>query len=215
MKKIAVSLACLIVASTSACSFNASFTTAKVNAADIQQKVSTEIKAQTGHDAVVSCPGDLPGKKDATLTCTAAVNGATYPVRVVVTEAEGNNIRYTWKLENDKPAQPSTAPKASPTAEPTSTNEASPSSDPTDAATPSADKAINKTELEYEVEDRVKPLENDSSLGVNCPDPLTAEVGAKTTCKVFVDMTAEEHTYEVEVTGVDGQNAKLNIKRVG
>ncbi|GAB3709286.1 DUF4333 domain-containing protein [Mariniluteicoccus flavus] len=203
MKKLVLVPAAIASAfALSACSF--SFTTAKVKASDIQTKVSTEIKAQTGKDASVSCPGDLEGKVGATLTCQAAVNGRTYPVNINVTEAKGTDIRYAWKLDTsgDKTAAP----------KPTPTQEATPTSPPTSGSSTSDSVPAEKLE-EWVKEDVVQKDAKYADAVVACQGALRAKVGATQECRV----THGSGTllYTVTVTGVEGRTVKYSLKEHG
>lgn len=213
MKKLALPAAALVAAaSMTGCSFNFSAGGSKVKSADVQTKVATEIKAQTGKDATVSCPNDLEGKVGATLVCTAAVGGKTYPVNINVTEAKGTDVKYSWKLDTsgDTASQPSSQP---PSSSPSSSKPSSarPSSSPSSDGS-SGTVTVSQQNVENEIASAVR-RETGKEAGVDCPGPLEGRVGASMTCKLTVEGASAQQDYTITVTRVEGKQVYFDIKK--
>ncbi|MBB5786780.1 DUF4333 domain-containing protein [Jiangella mangrovi] len=102
--------AALAVAALSGCS---ALSDRSVPRDDLQDAVKQLMEEQSGQAVEsVTCDGDLPGEVDATVHCTATVDGETVGLTVTATDVDGNDVRY--EVRNDS-ASPTPEPTPSPT----------------------------------------------------------------------------------------------------
>ena len=64
--------------------------------ADISSRLQ---KAGAGTAPPVTCPGDLPTQKDASIRCKATISGDTYGVTVTITGGSGQNAVYALTVD--------------------------------------------------------------------------------------------------------------------
>lgn len=60
-------------------------------------------QAGAGQAPPVTCPGDLPTVKDASIRCTATIGGERYGVTVSITGGSGENATYGIEVD-EKPS---------------------------------------------------------------------------------------------------------------
>ena len=56
-------------------------------------------RAGAGTAPPVTCPGDLPTQKDASIRCRATISGETYGVTVTITGGSGQNAVYALTVD--------------------------------------------------------------------------------------------------------------------
>lgn len=89
---------CAIVVPVSACSASVS-AGASLSEEKIEKQLAQLLEKQTGvRPDDVDCPDDLPGKKDAVLKCSVTATGETHAVKLTVTEVDGTDIKYRYKV---------------------------------------------------------------------------------------------------------------------
>ncbi len=66
---------------------------ATLNIAKVEQAIKQSIGSQRHLNSTVSCPAEVIQKKGIVFTCTAVVNGKTYPFEVTEVDDEGH-VRY-------------------------------------------------------------------------------------------------------------------------
>ncbi len=70
---------------------------------DVAKSISDQLSQQFGRTPEnVTCPDNLKGNVGATTRCTLTDQGATYGVTVTVTSVEGDDVKYSFKVD-DKP----------------------------------------------------------------------------------------------------------------
>lgn len=99
-KTLATATGSLAAGSVLALSVGAGIASASVNAADLQQMISSQLAAQAGSppDSVV-CPGDLATDPGASITCAVSKNGETRGVTVSVASVDpSGQVQFSMKL---------------------------------------------------------------------------------------------------------------------
>ncbi|TDC53744.1 DUF4333 domain-containing protein [Jiangella ureilytica] len=110
----ALAAAALVGAALSACS---ALDDRSVPESDLETAVKQLMEEQSGHPVEsVTCDGDLPGEVDASVRCTATVDGETVGLTVTATDVDGNDVRYEVRTDT---ATPAPTPPATPPGEPT------------------------------------------------------------------------------------------------
>ncbi|HMS63022.1 MAG TPA: DUF4333 domain-containing protein [Solirubrobacteraceae bacterium] len=70
----------------------------------LAKDISTRLQqAGAGQAPPVTCPGDLPTVKDASIRCTATIGGERYGVTVSITGGSGENATYGIEVD-EKPS---------------------------------------------------------------------------------------------------------------
>jgi hypothetical protein len=111
----ALAAAAVTVAALSGCSVLGD---RSVPESDLETAVKQLMEEQSGHPVEsVTCDGDLPGEVDATVRCTATVDGETVGLVVTATDVDGNDVRYEVRNETATPipTPSATEPAPSPT----------------------------------------------------------------------------------------------------
>lgn len=99
--------AALAVAAGSGCS---ALSDRSVQKSDLEDAVQQLMEEQSGQPVEsVVCDGDLPGEVDATVHCTATVDGETVGLTVTATDVDGNDVRYEVRNDTATP-EPTPAP---------------------------------------------------------------------------------------------------------
>lgn len=162
-------------------------------------------------------PGDLEGKKDATLTCTAAVAGRSYPVNVRVTEVKGSDVRYSWQMDTSGVSSTKPSSSSKPAATPTPSDEPAPTDEPTPddetpAPTSGAQVVVSQQNVENEIARAVRE-QTGKDAGVDCPGSLPGQVGRSLVCKLAISGNPNQENYRITVTRVEGKEVYFDIKK--
>jgi hypothetical protein len=74
--------------------------TSTVPADDVAEEAQRVLGEELGTEVEVDCDDDLPGEKDAEITClmTDPESGDTYDMTAVVTEVDGSNVNMTFTV---------------------------------------------------------------------------------------------------------------------
>lgn len=64
---------------------------------EVEKKIATGIKEESGYDAVVDCPDEIPTELGSSYQCVAMVGGSSVAISVSVT---GNNGEFWWRALN-------------------------------------------------------------------------------------------------------------------
>lgn len=89
--------ALLLPAALTACSFSAG---TSVSESDVEEQLQQQIADSNPDVSVdgVDCPDALDGEVDATLECTATIDGTDYPVAITVTDVDGSDIGFDYEI---------------------------------------------------------------------------------------------------------------------
>jgi hypothetical protein len=71
-----------------------------VNKDDVAKQLSDQLAQQFGRRPDITCPNDLKGDAGATTRCELSGQGSTYGVTVTVTSAEGGDIKFDFKVDD-------------------------------------------------------------------------------------------------------------------
>lgn len=151
-RAISGAVLCAIVVPVSACS--ASFSAgASLSEEKTEKQLAQLLEKQTGvRPDDVDCPGDLPGKKDAVLKCSVSATGETHTVKLTVTEVDGTNIKYRYKVVESTGTSLPTNP------------------------------TVDKATLEKKVADILEQEVGQRPDKIDCPGDLTGTVGETMRC---------------------------------
>lgn len=106
--------AALAVAALAGCS---ALSDRSVPRSDLENAVQELMEEQSGQQVEsVSCDGDLAGEVDASVHCTATVDGEPVGLTVTTTDVDGNDVRYEVRNDTATPTPPATEPAPSPSA---------------------------------------------------------------------------------------------------
>ncbi|WP_162606000.1 DUF4333 domain-containing protein [Jiangella aurantiaca] len=86
---------------------------------DLEGAVRQLMEEQSGQEVEsVSCDGDLAGEVDASVHCTATVDGEQLGLTVTTTDVDGNDVRYEVRNDTASPT-PTPSPTEPATTAPT------------------------------------------------------------------------------------------------
>lgn len=72
----------------------------KIDHDEVAQKASENIGKEVGRKPdSVTCPDNLPFKKDATVRCTLRTDGVSYGLTAKVTDTDGNDARLSFQVD--------------------------------------------------------------------------------------------------------------------
>ena len=103
--RVATTLGCLAATSLvlAACSGSVNVGTKTIPKDELQTTVQSQLSKTVGKAApLITCPGDLEAKVDASTTCTMAGSDGTYDVAVKVTSVDGGTANFDIHVA-DKP----------------------------------------------------------------------------------------------------------------